>query len=162
MEINRITDVFSENTIDISDSYVKDKEDLFKRAAYIFREAGIIENEEQYIKALYEREELGPTYMGEGMAVPHGRSDTVIKGGVAFLRTKPFTYQSYGEKGQVNLAVVLAVPGNTDSISYMKMLSSVMRLLMCDRFRSVLMNSSDKEEIIRVGQEEYDALPKFD
>ncbi len=161
MEEASITDVLCEETIDISDSFVADKADLFRNAASIFMKAGFITNEEKYIKALYEREAEGPTYMGDEMAVPHGRSDAVIKPGIVLCRTRPFMYESYGEKGNVRLSIVLAVPGTTDSNTYMKMLSSIMRLLMCDRFRETLLNSCDKKEIIKVGQEEYEALPKF-
>lgn len=161
MENIRFTDVFSEDTIDISGIVVKDKEAVFEHMAEMLFQAGRIKDKGEFIKALYEREDTGSTYMGEEMAVPHGKSQTVVCASAAFCRLEPFQYVSGGEEETVRYVIMLAVPENTNDDSYMKILSSLSRLLVNNRFRDTLKNSCSKEEILRVGEKELALLPVF-
>jgi fructose-specific phosphotransferase system IIA component len=152
-------DVFSEDIIDLSSAKFKDKEELFHHMAKLLKNAGCIEDESEFVKALYEREKQGSTYMGNGIAIPHGKSDTVKRAAAAFCRCAPFLYESNNDTGEVGIVFVLAVPQKTEANTYIKMLSNISRLLINERFISVLRESENKKEIIERYREEIKKLP---
>jgi mannitol/fructose-specific phosphotransferase system IIA component (Ntr-type) len=83
--------------------------------AKLLKNAGCIEDESEFVKALYEREKQGSTYMGNGIAIPHGKSDTVKRAAAAFCRCAPFLYESNNDTGEVGIVFVLAVPQKTEA-----------------------------------------------
>ena len=60
---------------------------------------GKLHNKEEYLQAVFAREEQGPTALGEGLAVPHGKTDAVkdVKQrlilGFANQSSEVFTYE---------------------------------------------------------------------
>ena len=76
----------------------KDKENMFDVMTAKFEEAGFVSDAKAYKDALEYRESLGPTYMGNFVAIPHGKCKEVLKPGIGFCRCKePFIYESSGE-----------------------------------------------------------------
>ena len=55
----------------------------------MLKQSGCLNDEEAFIAALYEREEIGSTYMGEGIVIPHGKSETVNHAATAICRCSP-------------------------------------------------------------------------
>ena len=151
-------DVLTKETIDLTPPSFKDKDELFQHVAKMMKQAGRIKSEEVYLESLYKREESGTTYMGNGIALPHGISDTVIQASAAICRCEPFKYQSNEDCEPVHLVVALAVPRAAESKDYIRMLSNLSRLLLKERFLNVLTTSDSGEEIIKVFKEE---IPKL-
>ncbi|QZN86438.1 PTS sugar transporter subunit IIA [Cellulomonas sp. C5510] len=108
------------------------KAELFRAMAQTLAADGRIDDVDDFLAALEEREQLGPTYMGDGLALPHGRGATVRRPSVAFWRlAEPLTYTSCGETGEVRRVFMLAVPegGATEHLQALALLA---RLLMDD------------------------------
>lgn len=158
MEKLDLCDALKPELIDISDSEFKDKEDLFEHMSEMFYKSGCIEDIDEFKKALYEREDTGSTYMGDYLAVPHGKSSTVKNAAVAICRSKPFMYNSNNFSGEVKLSVMLAIPEESSSNEYIKMLSTVTRLLMDQVFVDVLLNGNDANTIVKTGVEQAKKL----
>ena len=60
--------------------------------------------------ALHQRERLGSTAIGHGVAIPHGRCSTTTKVRAAFLRLRqPVSFQA-GDGQDVDLVFAMAVP----------------------------------------------------
>ena len=140
--------------IDLNDRVFFNKDDCFRYLAHILAENGFIENESSFIKSLYEREELGTTYMGDNLAVPHGWSETVIKPVATLCRCKPFLYGSGDNKEMVDRIAMLAVPNKTSSNNYMKTLATLASLLMNERFSNAFKTEVNPEKIIDCANEE--------
>ena len=86
----------------------KDKENMFDVMTAKFEEAGFVSDAKAYKDALEYRESLGPTYMGNFVAIPHGKCKEVLKPGIGFCRCKePFIYESSGESGEVKYIFVM-------------------------------------------------------
>ena len=84
---------------------------MFETLAAKFEAAGIVTDAKQYIKALEERETLGSTYMGNMIALPHGKCDAVVKPGIGFCRCKQtFRYCSHDEEGDVRYVFSWRLP----------------------------------------------------
>lgn len=144
--------------IDLNDRTFLNKDDCFKYLAGMLAKNGYIESEGSFIISLYEREELGTTYMGDNLAVPHGWSDTVVKPVAALCRCKPFLYESGENKEMVNRIAMLAVPNKTSSGKYMKTLAALASLLMNERFSHSFKTEVNPENIIDCANEEEKKL----
>lgn len=152
--MNPIGDVLRRETIDISGRSFDGKGELFPHVAALLCAAGVVDDSDAFVRALFEREETGPTYMGDGIAVPHGKSSCVRIPGAAIIRCRCRNYEAEEESAEVDLCVALAIPENTESDEYIRTLADLSRLLLNDRFHAVLMNSKDVSEIVRVANEE--------
>lgn len=125
------------------------KDEAFEFMSDCFVKAKIVTNKQDYIDALYYRETLGPTYMGNYIGLPHGKSDSVIKPGIGFCRCKePFLYQSNGEEGEVKYIFMLAIAGNQSGAEYMRVLASLAGLLAHEEFIEKLATCNTYEELI--------------
>jgi len=116
-------------------------QDLAERAAMVY---GI--DADIAFDALQERESLGPTGVGEGVAIPHARIDNLDAiAGVFFRLEKPIEYESV-DRQPVDLVFALFVPTNS-GVDHLKALACVSRLLRDSANRSKL-RSNDAEATI--------------
>lgn len=101
------------------------------------------------LKALQDREILGPTGMGNGVAVPHARLDCIedVKG--VFIRLdKPIEYESI-DRQPVDLAFALFAPEGAGA-EHLKALARVSRLLRDDSICSKLRSSEDPNALFAI------------
>ena len=104
-------------------------------------------------KALMEREELGSTGIGKGIAIPHAKTDTASKLTIAFgISREKIDFNSLDNEG-VNI-FVFASPIE-DSQIYLKVLARISRLIRNESFRNKLLSCQKPEDIIKfIGEEE--------
>lgn len=85
------------------------KRQLFEQVAEIFAKSERLD-ENKVFEALWERENLGPTGYGDGIAVPHARIDGLKRVVALFLRlNKGIDFEAYDGKN-VDLAAVILSP----------------------------------------------------
>ncbi len=94
---------------------------------------------ETVIAALQERETLGPTGVGHGVAVPHARLDGIDRVlGVFFRLEKPLDYGSV-DKAPVDLVFALFAPREA-GVEHLKALAFISRTLrnaqICEKLRA--------------------------
>ena len=154
----RFEEVMRPENIDVSGKAFSSKGEAFSHMAAMLERSGAVLNSDAFLEALYHRETLGSTYMGECLAVPHGKSDAVERVSAALCRCGPFEYESCGESGEVSLLIMLAIPVSTEETEYLRTLSNLSRILMRRDFRSVIQNSGDPAEIIAAGNSALDSL----
>lgn len=71
------------------------KDEVLRNLAALLLKNGYIDNVEQFVSDIYEREAEGPTGMGEGISIPHGKSTAAKKIGIAIGRTvNPIRWES--------------------------------------------------------------------
>lgn len=71
------------------------KDEVLRNLAAVLLKNGYIDDVEQFVSDIYEREAEGPTGMGEGISIPHGKSTAAKKIGIAIGRTvKPIRWES--------------------------------------------------------------------
>lgn len=94
------------------------------------------------IEALMERESLGPTGVGHGVALPHARLDCVSEVRGMFLRLeKPLDFDSV-DRQPVDLVFVLLAPANA-GVEHLKALALVSRTLRDSAICAKLRANSD-------------------
>ena len=64
----------------------RNKKEIIEEMAGMFDRAGVLSSRQMFIQAVYERESEGPTGIGSQVAIPHGKSDAVIKTAMAVGR----------------------------------------------------------------------------
>lgn len=95
-------------------------------------DTGRVSDARAFLDALYERESLGSTYMGNLIALPHGKSAVVTQPTIVFWRlAEPMTYESQDESGPVTRVAMLAVPEGAES-EHLRVLATLARFLMND------------------------------
>jgi len=107
------------------------------------------------VDVLWERERLGSTAIGDGIAIPHGKLPGLKTVLGAFGRhPQGVDFQSLDGK-PTRLLFLLVAP--EDSVGqHLKALARVSRLLKDPAFRSQLMNAPDRGELFRCIREEDD------
>ena len=112
---------------------------------------------EGMLEILLERESLGSTGIGEGVAIPHGKSKDVKKLLASFGRSLPgIDFQSMDGK-PAHLFFLLVAPENSAGI-HLKALARISRLMKDQIFRKRLMEANSGEEIYALfseGDEKY-------
>ncbi len=110
-------------------------------------------DEDRMMEILLERESLGSTGIGEGVAIPHGKSKDVKKLLASFGRSLPgLDFQSMDGK-PAHLFFLLVAPENSAGI-HLKALARISRLMKDQIFRKRLMEVSSAEEIYTLFSEE--------
>ena len=114
-------------------------------------------DEEKMLEILLERESLGSTGIGEGVAIPHGKSKDVKKLLASFGRSlRGVDFQSMDGK-PAHLFFLLVAPENSARI-HLKALVRISRLMKDQTFRKRLMEAHSSEEIYSLfseGDERY-------
>ena len=100
-----------------------------------------------------EREELGSTGIGQGIAIHHGKSDTVSDLAAAFgLSSDGIRFDSLdGEP--VNIFFLLVAPEGAAG-AHLKALARISSLLKDKYFRKSLLAAKAPEDVIKIIQEE--------
>jgi len=144
----KISEVIRPETIDLDLKGVGSKDDLINCLADKLETAGLLVDKEAYIESVHEREKLGPTYMGNFIAIPHGKSPAVREAGIAFGRSLDgFEYITEDGGGIVKLVFLLAIPDRTSPDAYMAVLAKLARLLVHEKFREELMVAKDYNDV---------------
>jgi PTS system fructose-specific IIA component len=144
----KISEVIRPETIDLDLKGVGSKDDLINCLADKLETAGLLVDKEAYIESVHEREKLGPTYMGNFIAIPHGKSPAVREAGIAFGRSLDgFEYITEDGGGIVKLVFLLAIPDRTSPDAYMAVLAKLARLLVHEEFREELMVAKDYNDV---------------
>ncbi|MBW1708727.1 MAG: PTS sugar transporter subunit IIA [Deltaproteobacteria bacterium] len=104
---------------------------------------------EPLLKVLLEREKLGSTGIGDGIAIPHGKCEDITKILIAFGRSlEGIDFESLD--GQpVHLFFLILAPGNSTGI-HLKVLAKISRLLKDASFRKDLSAAAGSSEIYKI------------
>ncbi len=106
-------------------------------------------NQHEVIDALNERETLGPTGVGHGVALPHARLDTLDKVCMVFLLLeKPMNFESV-DRQPVDLVVALFAPSDA-GVEHLKALAMVSRTLRDRSVRDKLRANADAATLFAI------------
>lgn len=130
-----------------------DKESVLASMAGMLENIGRLNNKEEFIKVVMEREKIASTHIGYGIGIPHGKSDTVKIPTVAFGRSEDGIIWEEAESQPVNLIFLIAVPEEAASNKHLKILSNLTRKLVDEDFRQKLMDTRDKGVLIQLLEE---------
>ena len=128
----------------ITDS-VKSKEEALNKMMITAKRMGLIASIEDFSAAVLKREEEFPTAIGHSIAIPHGKSDTVMQPFVAFMKTAHDIVWSEVSSGPVRFIFLLGVPQADEQTIHLKILSQLSRQLLKADFNEKLANYNEVE-----------------
>ena len=142
----KITDLLSEEAIQIN-GMANSKNEVIDKMVDLMTKNGNINDKEKYKQAVLKREEEGTTGIGEGIAIPHGKSDAVSKPGLSAM-VVPYGVEFNSLDGQpAKLLFLIAAPNTKDNV-HLDVLSRLSTLLMDTEFRSALLNAKSPKEFL--------------
>ncbi|HUO58691.1 MAG TPA: PTS sugar transporter subunit IIA [bacterium] len=131
----------------------KTKKDVIKELVDQLVKSGKVKDKKKMVQTLMDREDLGSTGIGQGIAIPHGKSDTVSDLSAAFgLSADGISFDSLdGEP--VNIFFLLVAPEGAAG-AHLKALARISSLLKDKYFRKSLVSAKTPEDVIKIIQEE--------
>ncbi|MGX9755432.1 PTS sugar transporter subunit IIA [Clostridioides difficile] len=148
----KISDVLKEEQI-VFNLEATTKEETIKKLSRIFVENGIVDNEEEYVKSVLEREEHATTGIGNGIAIPHGKSDSVKKSSIIFAKSKnKIEWEALDEK-PVDSIFLLAISNIDKDSNHLVLLSKLATKLMDDDNVDALKLADSAQEVIKIFNE---------
>lgn len=144
----KIRDLLAVESIDLNGKVTGKNEALDAMVALMVK-SGKINDVEKYRKGVYAREEEGTTGIGEGIAIPHCKSDAVSKPGLAAMVIKDGVDFDALDGEKVSLIFLIAAPNTEDNV-HLDVLSKLSVLLMDENFTSGLRNAKTVEEFLSV------------
>lgn len=141
----RITDLLKKESI-LLNAAPKDKSEAIDMLVGLQAKSGRIKDIETYKKGILAREEMSSTAVGEGIAIPHAKSEAVAEPSLAAM-TVPGGVDYEALDGEPSdLLFMIAAPNDGDV--HLDVLSRLMTLLMDEDFRAKLTAAKDKDEFL--------------
>lgn len=125
-----------------------DKDFLISKMISVIKEnTDVIENEADFHRKIMEREKIGTTGIGKGVAVPHARCDNLKRMvfSIAILK-RGIDFNSPDDE-KVKIVVMVGAP-KTENTEYLNLLSFISKLFRNKDVRDSLILSSTPEEVL--------------
>ncbi len=125
------------------------KEDIIGELVDALPEAGVVTDREKVLQAVLEREKIMSTGIGDGIAIPHGKSDAVTRLAAALgTQRRGVDFEALdGEPAYVFL--LLVSPANVSG-PHIKALARISRLLKNDDFKKKLTAATTPAEVLAI------------
>jgi PTS system fructose-specific IIC component len=153
-----IVDLLQKESIELNAS-VATKDEAIDRLIALQNAGGNLSDIAEYKKGILAREALGSTAVGEGIAIPHAKSESVKRPGLAAMTVPDgVDYKSLDGKPS-NLLFMIAAPNDGDV--HLEVLSRLMTILMDEKFREDLLAAKSADEFLAViDRKEKDKYPE--
>ena len=144
----RITDLLKPQSIDLN-AVVADKPAAVERLVDLMEAGGNLADKALYKARVLAREAEGSTGIGEGIAIPHAKTEAVKAPGLASMIVRAgVDYESLDEEPAF-LFFLIAAPAGGENV-HLEVLSRLSRMLMDDDFHEALMNAKTPEEYLQI------------
>jgi PTS system nitrogen regulatory IIA component len=148
----KIMDYLNEEWV-IPDLKGADKASVLKELSSVLVNPCQVTSVEELLQVLLDRERLGSTGIGEGIAIPHGRLKKLKKFFIVFGRSlKGVDFDSIDRKPSQLFFLVMA-PENS-AVDNLKLLSRMVTLLKEPSFKKRLMEAPSRKELFQIISEE--------
>jgi PTS system nitrogen regulatory IIA component len=141
----QIIDMFKKEYI-IEDLKAKSKRAVLAELSEIFTHYHSGIQSEAMVEVLLDREKLGSTGIGDGIAIPHGKLKGLDNLVIAFGRSREGIDFDAIDGKPVHIFFLLMAPESSTG-QHLKALAKISRMLKDQEFRSSLMSAKNTEEL---------------
>jgi fructose-specific phosphotransferase system IIA component len=144
----KISDILRSSAV-LLNQEAKDKTDILVRLVAALAASNEVADGAELQRVILEREKLMSTGIGNGVALPHGKTN-VVKTSMAALATlkTPLDFDSLDDKP---VSIVLLLVGTESNVGvHLRLLSRVSRMVGNEAFRSALMNATSVDDAVAV------------
>lgn len=119
-----VLDVLDRRVVDLN-MRVKNKDEAIRHLSSLLKEAGYVEDLEEFVADIYIREDEGVTGIGEHIAIPHGKSESVRNIGIAVGKLENMIeWESLDDK-PVEIIFLFAVSRNQYDSKHLRLLGDL-------------------------------------
>ena len=151
----KITEMLQREIV-LEELKARNKRDALAELAGVFTKGKIKVGPDAILQILLERERLGSTGIGDGIAIPHGKISGIDEMVVSFGRSREGIAFDAMDGKPVHLFFLLMAPENSAG-QHLKVLAKISRMLKDPDFRKSLLEAKMHEDLFRVIAEKDDA-----
>ena len=132
------------------------KDEAIQALSTMLYQKGNIRNLDKFIEAVYERESIGETGMGNYIAIPHGLTQEVSKASVAIGKVKkPIEWESLDDEP---VELIFLIAASTDELekTHLQMLSQLAAVLAYKEHVDSLIACQSKEAFLELFKSYFD------
>ncbi len=135
------------------DLKAQNKKDAIIELIELLKESKKIKKTDEIIDVVLERENLGSTGVGHGVAIPHGKTDVLSEQvGVLGISKKGIEFNSLD--GEPVYIIFLLVGPVEVTGQHLKALSKISRLFKDKFLRQAIKDAQTKEDVVKIIQQE--------
>lgn len=143
----------------IDDIAATDKIGVLREFAAHLKSKGKVTDTEELVRVLIERESIGSTGIGDGVAIPHGKLNNLPNMIMAFGRSsKGIDFQSLDHRPAYLFFLLVTPTGKPGD--HLKTLARISRILKSPVLRDNLTHAPNRQEIQRLIYEEDGRYPQ--
>lgn len=136
-----------------------DKRGVIREFAEMLRSRDRIRDESELVRVLLERESLGSTGIGDGVAIPHAKLHQLREMIVAFGRSDQGVEYDAMDARPVHLFFLLVTPDDRPG-EHLRALARISRILKNPALREQLRQAPGREDILKLIHEEDGKYPQ--
>lgn len=142
----KISDILTEDLVKIH-LQGDTKESVINEMIELISNSSKVLDKEKVRSAIFDREKIMTTGVGNGFAIPHGKTDAITDIIAAFgITENPIDYQALDEKP---VRILFLLVGKENMVGpHIKLLSRISRLMNKDEFRQKLLTLTSAAEVI--------------
>lgn len=144
----KITDILNKQAIKIG-MEATNKEEALKELVDVLASVKDVGDKKSIVKALIERENLGSTGIGQGIAIPHGKTDRVSEL-IAVLGISKKGVNFDALDGEPVYIFFLLVAPRDSAGPHLKALAKISRLLRDSFICELIRNAKDEKDVYEV------------
>jgi len=142
-----IADVLTEDLVNL-ELKATTKEEAIVELTQLLYQNELITDIDGFVEDVFKREKEGMTGLGQGIAIPHGKSDCVIKTSLVVGKTVvPIQWESLDDE-PVSVIILFAVRNVEANTLHIKLLQKVATLLADETFIEDLHQATTKKKMM--------------
>ena len=144
----KISDILDESVVRVN-LKGKSKDEIINEMIAIVNNSAKVVDIEKVREAIFEREKIMSTGVGNGFAIPHGKTDAVLDIVAAFAVTEEaIDYESLDEQP---VRLIFLLVGKDSMVGpHIKLLSRISRLMNKEDFRKKLLDAKTPKQVIEI------------
>ena len=144
----KVTDIFRKEHI-VEGLKSKGKKEVLAELSGVFLQGDVKYSHEDMVNTLLEREKLGSTGIGDGVAIPHGKLANLEELIVSFGRSKEGVEFDAMDGKPAHIFFLLMAPEDTTG-KHLKALAKISKMLKDSAFRKKLLEAKSKDELYMI------------
>lgn len=142
--------IYFDEQLFLPDLKAQTKDEILEEIVEQFVDVKYLKNKDIVLEMLNQRELLGSTGIGKGIAIPHGRTTSASDIMIAFARsTEGIEYDAIDGK-PVHLIFMIIAPPQDENNMYLPILGKMVEILSKSKVRNKLMLTETYSEFIEI------------
>ena len=129
-----------------------DKGEAISKTVELMKQKGAVKSAQKFVDAVFERESLGSTAIGKGLALPHARTQEIDQITIAMTRLKDGVEFGADDEQPVNLLFLLGTPLKAVG-EYLAVLAKLSKIIRDDKTRKKLLKAKTIRDVEAVFDE---------